>query len=370
MATKTKLSISDLGDIVADLHVISTPYLLGIQLNIDPSTLKVIEKNHPGDINRQKTEVIEYWLRNSSNASWKSLVNAVERLGEYNNLVKTLRETEQGNEESSLITNNHPSEPQYVKTYKCNDAESFGFFLKTYVDCNILLLGKMGHGKSTIGNRMLHCDGCFRISCQKCPQTCNGSALLWSKSQYKEYRIEVYDHDGLFEDASLIETPPSDIPKDLNLVVFVMRHGRSFDAHEREILKALTHKWKLIQISALVLTHCEHLSEKEREKFIKQFKEDHPSVAELMGKGILTVGFPDNSHVQPGSQMSRSVEKDRKKLRELIYSCDKRVTISAAPQAGTSSEDSNSKKESQPLLADDTTQVAQTDNRCLCCSIL
>ena len=60
---------------------------------------------------------------------------------------------------------------------------------------------------------------------------------------------------------------------------------------------------------------------------IEQLKKDHPSVAEIMGKGILAVGFPDNLHIQQGSQLSQSVENDKVNLRQLIYLCDKRVTI-------------------------------------------
>ena len=46
-----------------------------------------------------------------------------------------------------------------------------------------------------------------------------------------------------------------------------------------------------------------------------------------MGKGILAVGFPDSSHVQPGSQLSQRVENDKAKLRQLIYSCDQKANI-------------------------------------------
>ena len=53
----------------------------------------------------------------------------------------------------------------------------------------------------------------------------------------------------------------------------------------------------------------------------------HPSVTELMGKGILAVGFPDNSFIQSNVQLRESVVTDQKKLRQLIYSHDEKVTI-------------------------------------------
>ena len=129
----------------------------------------------------------------------------------------------------------------------------------------------------------------------------------------------------MFEGASTIDELYSSIPSALNLVIFVLKHGCSFNENEMKILDTIMKKWKISGISALVLTHCERLSEEEREKMIDQFKEDHPSVAELMRKGILTVGFPDNSHVQSGSQLSQRVEDDRKKLKQLIYSCDELI---------------------------------------------
>ena len=58
---------------------------------------------------------------------------------------------------------------------------------------------------------------------------------------------------------------------------------------------------------------------------IEQFKKDHPSIAKLMGKGILAVGFPDSSHIQPGSPLSQRVEEDKANLRRLIYSCGELV---------------------------------------------
>ena len=87
----TKLSISDLADVLAALKEVSKPYQLGIQLKIDSSELDSIEKNHPRDIGRQKTELVKYWLRNSPDASWTTLANAVERIGGYARLVDNLR---------------------------------------------------------------------------------------------------------------------------------------------------------------------------------------------------------------------------------------------------------------------------------------
>jgi hypothetical protein len=91
----TKLGISDLAEVLAALKEVTKPYQLGIQLKLGPSHLDTIERNHPRDIDRQKTEVVKYWLRNSPDASWTTLANAVERMGGHAKLVKTLRGKEQ-----------------------------------------------------------------------------------------------------------------------------------------------------------------------------------------------------------------------------------------------------------------------------------
>ena len=119
----------------------------------------------------------------------------------------------------------------------------------------------------------------------------------------------------MFEGVTSISILSSEIPESLNLIIFVLRCGHSFDADERKMLKTLMSEWKISRISALALTHCERLSEDDREMVIKQFKQDHLSIAELFGKGIVTVGFPDSSCIRPGSALNQSVEDDIKKLR-------------------------------------------------------
>ena len=81
-----------LGDIVSALKEITNPYLLGINLDVEEYQLKKIEQNYPQNIDRQMAEVISYWLRNSSDCSWGALASAVEKMGRYRNLVKTLRD--------------------------------------------------------------------------------------------------------------------------------------------------------------------------------------------------------------------------------------------------------------------------------------
>ena len=81
-----------LGEIIPVIKEITDPYRLGVQLGIEPPELKKIEKNYPQDVDRQMVEVIEYWLRNSSDCSWGALAIAVEKMGGHGNLVQGLKD--------------------------------------------------------------------------------------------------------------------------------------------------------------------------------------------------------------------------------------------------------------------------------------
>ena len=100
-----RLRISQLGDIVDALKEVSRPYRLGIQLKINSTDLDEIERNHHDDVDRQKTEVIKYWLHNSPDPSWTTLANAVERMGGHARLVEELRGRKEAQAEEELSGN-------------------------------------------------------------------------------------------------------------------------------------------------------------------------------------------------------------------------------------------------------------------------
>ena len=226
----------------------------------------------------------------------------------------------------------------------------------------VLLLGKIGHGKSTLGNRMLDLDRCFKINDLQCPQTTKGSAFLLSASQLKSYKAYIYDHDGFFEGASSINTLSSAVPSKLHLVIFVLKCGYRFDESK---VKLIISEWQISEISVLVLTHCELLSEEERGLEIAQFKEDHSSVAELMGKGILAVEFPDSSYMENETELNDSVEADKSNLRQLIYSCDEPVSIPQSSPQNESKESPPSENRQPPQNENRQPQCPQNLRKCL-----
>ena len=85
-----------LGDIVSALKEITKPYLLGMYLGIETCELEKIEENYLRDVDRQKAEVINYWLHNSTDCSWEALASAVEKMGGYGNLEKRIRDRHLG----------------------------------------------------------------------------------------------------------------------------------------------------------------------------------------------------------------------------------------------------------------------------------
>lgn len=81
-------------NIVLALKEINDVFNLGVQLDIQPHYIRNIESHHKYDLNRQKTEVIDFWLHNSDNCSWGTLALAVKRLGTHDQLASQLSQME------------------------------------------------------------------------------------------------------------------------------------------------------------------------------------------------------------------------------------------------------------------------------------
>ena len=91
-------------------------------------------------------------------------------MGGHARFVGRSRDKEQSSEELVELPELQPALSHQTSAYlprKRTDSYPLG----ACVQCSILLLGKMGHGKSTLGNRMLDPDGFFKINDQQCPQT-------------------------------------------------------------------------------------------------------------------------------------------------------------------------------------------------------
>lgn len=65
-------------------------YQLGVQLGVTPSTLSTIKYDNPHDVQRCKSEVLLWWLKNAEVITWDNLAQALEEM-EYRNLADKLR---------------------------------------------------------------------------------------------------------------------------------------------------------------------------------------------------------------------------------------------------------------------------------------
>ena len=64
---------------------------LGVYLGIPLPKLHQIEMENKDNLERQKIEMIHFWVSNSSNCSWERLAEAVKYLGGHDQLVSKLK---------------------------------------------------------------------------------------------------------------------------------------------------------------------------------------------------------------------------------------------------------------------------------------
>lgn len=66
--------------LVNELSDVTDPHKLGINLGIKPARVEIILKDAAGDIDRQKSGVLEQWLKSDLDASWRTLAQALRKI--------------------------------------------------------------------------------------------------------------------------------------------------------------------------------------------------------------------------------------------------------------------------------------------------
>ena len=66
----------------SELSTVPGWYQLGIKLGLQPSHLRQIEQHFSRDIDRCKIEMVDSWLRNTLEASWRHVMTALREMGE------------------------------------------------------------------------------------------------------------------------------------------------------------------------------------------------------------------------------------------------------------------------------------------------
>ena len=214
---------------------------------------------------------------------------------------------------------------------------------------NVLILGKTGAGKSTLGNKLIEQSNILEgdlfkvsytsvLSTSAIMETSVCTTLLMNESNH--YIVQVVDTVGPF-DARRIKIHgivtndmimkrlsafiKERVPSGFNTVLFVLKLGR-WTVEEQETFDLIIRQFsdELSSISALVITGCETMTDKERANYATEFIKAQPAIAEFMQKGIHTIGFPNTNRVKPAFRkiFEDDAKSDQEYLRQLVYSCD------------------------------------------------
>ena len=108
-----------------------------------------------------------------------------------------------------------------------------------------------------------------------------------------------------------------------------LERGR-YTPEERDTFNFISSRFgrDIQSISALIITHCETDNEESREEIIKDFRENPITkhIADFMGKGIYTVGFPqmDKVSIAFRQALEDTMARDEAVLKKLIIGCEKK----------------------------------------------
>ena len=178
---------------------------------------------------------------------------------------------------------------------------------------NIIVLGKIGCGKSTLANKIIcvkeEKKEPFKVlqSYQAVTREIEG-AIEHVKIGEQVYVINMIDTIGFGDpgtkDKDTVDAikkhMQSRAPEGINLVIFVFRNGR-FSVEEKHVFRTITCNFKeyIKEMSCLVITGCDGLNKGARNSLVEDFKADDltKEFAKIMTRGIYTVALPKLSNL-------------------------------------------------------------------------
>ena len=212
----------------------------------------------------------------------------------------------------------------------------------------VLILGKIGVGKSTIANQIFgrvvfpvrpSMEAMTRTSKELLCQNC----IVPLSDTEMNVTIKIVDTTGQFATTQYAARDLiSACNGQVHLICFVTQNGVIItDAEKRamkDIIRILNHHiddHRLQHVLALIITNCEGLDKKARDGVIKDFKlgKDTEGIAAAMHNRIYTVGFPNTDKVIPALKdaYKEEIANDRKKLHELIIQSNSPISLNRPP---------------------------------------
>ena len=195
---------------------------------------------------------------------------------------------------------------------------------------NVVILGKVGSGKKTLGNHIVGKDIFPRGSFVGSSNV--GVCFKARRRDDTLYNILTVDTE---DSQTVYKNPLPSIRQNLeriHLIIFVIANGRYTDESHRSLMQTIKSicPERAKPFSALVITHCEGITDVERKRIVADFETDRRSskVTASIGKGIHTVGFPDLSRLAPNLRgiYQSGIEENEKTIRQLVDECDHPLT--------------------------------------------
>ena len=195
----------------------------------------------------------------------------------------------------------------------------------------IILLGKIGSGKSTLVNHIVGDKTCeVRGSVESVTRSTSLlTAPIQATARGYHYTFKLIDTVGIYDRSNHeilkdIRRTFEEEVQSINLVLFVYKDGRLTPEDKTTFEIIMKNFSQLSQISALIVTNCDQKGKSARVKIEQDLQRNAKFISNFVKKGVYTVGFPNLSEIDEDMRRlyEESIEKDEKILQQLADSSE------------------------------------------------